>query len=160
MSEVRVSVVNCMHARRNKLFSITDFIWLSLSFLANFATIWLYLTDDLPPSEVGSAAATTEATDSTASAACVQQAAANASDAQGVAHGDEQPTDHAGGSGDSARTTVGCARRRGSKPNKNLKDYVPKPRGAPGGPLRTPLHIGDTWQHHESYQVEKVSMCL
>jgi hypothetical protein len=159
VSEVRVSVVNCMHARR-KLICITDFIWLYIVFLSCQLCDDLALTDDLPPSEGGSAAGTTEATDSTASAACVQQAAANASDAQGVAHGDEQPTDHAGGSGDSARTTVGCARRRGSKPNQKLKDYVPKPRGAPGGPLRTPLHIGDTWQHHESYQVEKVSMCL
>lgn len=32
----------------------------------------------------------------------------------------------------------------------------PKPRGAPGGPKRTPLHWGDAWQHEATYAVEKV----
>ena len=47
-------------------------------------------------------------------------------------------------------------RNRGGTKLRKFKAYVPKPRGAPGGPLRTPLHIGDTWQHQESYEVEKV----
>ena len=46
-------------------------------------------------------------------------------------------------------------RRRGGFPRK-LKDMVPKARGAPGGPLRTPLHIGDKWQHQQVYEIEKV----
>ena len=40
VSEVRVSVVSCMHAYR-KFFCITYFIWQSLLFLANFASTWL-----------------------------------------------------------------------------------------------------------------------
>ena len=54
-------------------------------------------------------------------------------------------------------TSAKGLRRRSGRAWKKLKDFVPKPRGAPGGPLRTPLHIGDTWQHQESYEVEKVS---
>ena len=52
-----------------------------------------------------------------------------------------------------ASTNMRC---RGGTKTRKFKAYVPKPRGAPGGPLRTPLHIGDTWQHQESYEVEKV----
>lgn len=80
-------------------------------------------------------------------------------DAQGEAREGDRPTDLSA-CGDSAHATTAGARRRGSLPNKKLKDYVPKPKGAPGGPLRTPLHIGDSWQHRESYQVEKVSWWL
>lgn len=47
------------------------------------------------------------------------------------------------------------SRRRGSFPRK-LKDMLPKARGAHDGPLRTPLHIGDRWQHQQGYEVEKV----
>ena len=53
------------------------------------------------------------------------------------------------------RTAVG-KRSRGSKPHGH-KDFVPKPRGAVDGPLRTPLHIGDAWQREESYAVDKVT---
>ena len=47
------------------------------------------------------------------------------------------------------------SRRRGRFPRK-LKDMLPKARGAHDGPLRTPLHIGDRWQHQKGYEVEKV----
>ena len=47
-------------------------------------------------------------------------------------------------------------RRRGRLPK--LKDMPLKARGAPGGPLRTPLHIGDHWQHMASYDVAKVQL--
>ena len=33
-----------------------------------------------------------------------------------------------------------------------------KPRGADGGPLRTPPNLGDAWQKQASYDVEEV--CL
>ena len=52
-----------------------------------------------------------------------------------------------------ASTNMRC---RGGTKTRKFKAYVPKPRGAPGGPLRTPLHIGDNWQHRESFEVEKV----
>lgn len=51
-------------------------------------------------------------------------------------------------------------RSRSRKNSKKFTNYVPKPRGAPGGPLRTPLHIGDSWQHQETYEVEKVILAL
>lgn len=31
-----------------------------------------------------------------------------------------------------------------------------KPRGAPDGPKRTPLHLADAWQKQDGYEVEKV----
>ena len=43
---------------------------------------------------------------------------------------------------------------------RNFKPWTPKPKGAPGGPQRTPLHIGDNWQHYESYEIEKVPVLL
>lgn len=50
----------------------------------------------------------------------------------------------------------GRRRRRSRLPK--LKDMPLKPKGAAGGPLRTPLHIGDNWQHMASYAVEKVRL--
>ena len=47
-------------------------------------------------------------------------------------------------------------RARGGTKTRKFTSYVGKPRGAPGGPLRTPLHIGDSWQHQEAFEVEKV----
>lgn len=35
-----------------------------------------------------------------------------------------------------------------------------KPRGAEGGPKRTPPHLGDAWQHKPAYEVEEVIPCL
>lgn len=48
-------------------------------------------------------------------------------------------------------------RRRGGG---GLGTFQPRPRGADGGPLRTPQHIGDAWQTEESYEVEKVIAAL
>ena len=44
-------------------------------------------------------------------------------------------------------------RRRGGV---EAKFFKPHPRGAEGGPMRTPQHIADAWQAEESYEVEKV----
>lgn len=43
---------------------------------------------------------------------------------------------------------------------KKFKDLPMKPRGAPGGPKRTPLHLADPWQRQDNYEVEKVRMNL
>jgi hypothetical protein len=47
-------------------------------------------------------------------------------------------------------------RTRVSGTQKNLKDVVPKPEGAAGGPKRTPNHWGDAYKGHPSYEVESV----
>lgn len=43
---------------------------------------------------------------------------------------------------------------------KKFKDLPMKPRGAPGGPKRTPLHLADPWQRQDNYEVEKVRMIV
>jgi hypothetical protein len=51
-------------------------------------------------------------------------------------------------------------RSRGSRPHQK-RPFKPRPRGQEGGPLRTPLHIGDAWQSEDSYEVDKVrSRCM
>ena len=51
-------------------------------------------------------------------------------------------------------------RSRGSRPHQK-RPFKPRPRGQEGGPLRTPLHIGDAWQSEDSYEVDKVrSQCM
>ena len=50
-------------------------------------------------------------------------------------------------------------RFNGRKPgptNKKLRDAVPKPEGAVDGPKRTPLHLGDGYRGHPSYEVQEV----
>jgi len=37
---------------------------------------------------------------------------------------------------------------------------VLKPRGADGGPKRTPPHLGDDWQHKPSDEVKEVISCF
>ena len=49
----------------------------------------------------------------------------------------------------------GKRRRRGGV---EAEFFKPRPRGAEGGPMRTPQHIADAWQAEESYEVEKVRM--
>ena len=52
-----------------------------------------------------------------------------------------------------AASKRGKRRRGGAGQGK----FQPRPRGADGGPLRTPQHIGDAWQSEEFYEVEKVT---
>ena len=51
---------------------------------------------------------------------------------------------------------TGIKGRRRHTLTKKFKDLPMKPRGAPDGPKRTPLHIADAWQNEDVYEVEKV----
>ena len=95
-----------------------------------------------PPSEGGAPRALIEATDYDASKGG-RPGHAHDGDAQGGARDNDKPTDPVA-CGDTTHTTAGGAHRRGSLPTNKLKDCVSKPKGAPGGPLRTPLRIGAT----------------
>jgi hypothetical protein len=64
--------------------------------------------------------------------------------------------------GKARSTTVVAASKRGKRRRGGVGQvkFHPRPRGADGGPLRTPQHIGDAWQSEESYEVEKVIVAL
>lgn len=48
--------------------------------------------------------------------------------------------------------------RKKSRRGKLVQMTALKPRGADGGPMRTPPNLGDAWQKQASYDVEEV--CL
>ena len=50
--------------------------------------------------------------------------------------------------------------RRRHTLSKKFKDLPMKPRGAPDGPKRTPLHLADAWQKDDGYEVEKVGIAM
>ena len=35
-----------------------------------------------------------------------------------------------------------------------------KPRGAEGGPKRTPPNLGDAWQNKTAYEAEEINLCV
>ena len=57
------------------------------------------------------------------------------------------------------RTRSPTASARGSKKKQRRQIQAVKltPRGAPDGPKRTPLNVGDAWQNQRAYEVEEVS---
>ena len=50
------------------------------------------------------------------------------------------------------------AGKKRSRRGKLVQMTTLKPRGAEGGPKRTPPHLGDAWQNKTAYEVEEV--CL
>ena len=54
------------------------------------------------------------------------------------------------------RKRVRFNERKSGQTSKRLRDAPPKPEGAPEGPKRTPLHLGDGYRGHPSYEVQEV----
>ena len=50
------------------------------------------------------------------------------------------------------------AGKKNSRRGKLVQMTTLKPRGAEGGPKRTPPNLGDAWQNKTAYEVEEVNL--